>query len=155
MGPCSHIELRVWRCRTNRRTHHSDMLRISGTYRNTWTDGFGCRHTMLAEYRHCQHLKMWNPSKRRRSLYFLIILIVVGYPTPSKEWGHGGRPWSPRSRATSQGLDQKLYRDRESPKSERCKESVAGQCRRRCGVSWDECPQALQEGFLILPILER
>ena len=66
MGPCSYIELRVWRCRTNRRTHHSDMPRTSGTYRNTWTDGFGCRHSMLAEYHHCQHLKMWNPSKRRR-----------------------------------------------------------------------------------------
>ena len=61
MGPCSYIELRVWRCRTNRRTHYSDMPRTSGTYRNTWTDGFGCRHTMLAEYHHCQHLisKQW------------------------------------------------------------------------------------------------
>ena len=66
MGPCSYIELRVWRCRTNHRTHNSDMPRTSGTHRNTWTDGFGCRHTMLAEYHHCQHLKMWNPSKRRR-----------------------------------------------------------------------------------------
>ena len=66
MGPCSYIELRGWRCRTNRRSHHSDMPRTSGTHRNTWTDGFGCRHTMLAEYHHCQHLKMWNPSKRRR-----------------------------------------------------------------------------------------
>ena len=70
MGPCSYIELRVWRCRTNRRTHYSDMPRTLGTYRNTWTDGFGCRHTMLAEYHHCQHLKMWNPSKRRRLLFF-------------------------------------------------------------------------------------
>ena len=61
MGPCSYIELRVWRCRTNRRTHYSDMTRTSGTYRNTWTDSFGCRHTMLPEYHHCQHLnlKQW------------------------------------------------------------------------------------------------
>ena len=57
--------------------------------------------------------------------------VVVGYPTPSEGWGHGGRPWSPRSRATPQSLDQRLYRDRESPKSERRKESVAGQCRMR------------------------
>ena len=63
MGPCSYIELRVWRCRTNRRTHHSDMPRTSGTHRNIWTDRFGCRHTMLAEYHHCQHLKMWNLPK--------------------------------------------------------------------------------------------
>ena len=34
-------------------------------------------------------------------------------------------------------------------------ESVAGQCRMRREMSWDECPQALQEGFSILPILER
>ena len=69
MGPCSYIELRVWRCRTNRRTHHSDMPRTSGTYRNTWTDSFECRHTMLAEYHHCQHLEMWIPSKRRATYY--------------------------------------------------------------------------------------
>ena len=30
-------------------------------------------------------------------------VVVVGYPTPSEGWGHGGRPWSPRSRATPQG----------------------------------------------------
>ena len=32
---------------------------------------------------------------------------VVVYPTPSERWGNGGRPWSPRSRATPQGLDQR------------------------------------------------
>ena len=42
------------------------MPRTSGTYRNTWIDGFGCRHTMLAEYHHCQHLKMWIPPKRKK-----------------------------------------------------------------------------------------
>ena len=36
-----------------------------------------------------------------------VIVVVVVYPTPSEEWGHGGRPWSPRSRATLQGLDQR------------------------------------------------
>ena len=46
-------------------------------------------------------------------------------------------------------------REIESPKSERRKESVAGQCRMRSEVSWDECPQALQKGFSILPILKR
>ena len=34
-------------------------------------------------------------------------VVVVGYPTPSEGWGHGGRPWSPRSQATPQGLDQR------------------------------------------------
>ena len=82
-------------------------------------------------------------------------VVVVVYPTPSEGLGHGGRPWSPRSRATLQDLNQRSYRDRESPKSERLKESVAGQCRMRREVSWDECPQALQEGFSIPSILER
>ena len=36
------------------------------------------------------------------------VVVVVGYPTPSEGWGHGGTPWSPRSRATPQGLDQRL-----------------------------------------------
>ena len=84
MGPCSYIELRVWRCRTNRRTHHSDMPRTSGAYRNTWTDGFGCQHTMLAEYHHCQHLKMWIPPKRKKKkfiiqffIFFLLVYIML------------------------------------------------------------------------------
>ena len=61
----------------------------------------------------------------------VVVVVVVDYPTPSEGWGHGGRLWSPRSRATPQGLEQRLYRDRESPKSERRKESIAGQCRMR------------------------
>ena len=36
-----------------------------------------------------------------------IVVVVVDYPTPSEGWGHGGKPWSPRSRATPQGLDQR------------------------------------------------
>ena len=59
------------------------------------------------------------------------VVVVVGYPTPSEGWGHGGGPWSPRSRAPTQDLNQRSYRDRKSPKSERRKESVAGQCRMR------------------------
>ena len=35
------------------------------------------------------------------------VVVVVVYPTPSEGWGHGGRPWSPRNRATPQGLDQR------------------------------------------------
>ena len=37
----------------------------------------------------------------------VVVVVVVVYPTPSEGWGHGGRPWSPRSRATPQGLDQR------------------------------------------------
>ena len=61
----------------------------------------------------------------------LVVVVIVVYPIPSEGWGHSGRPWSPRSRATPQGLDQRSYRDREPPKSERRRESVAGQCRMR------------------------
>ena len=61
----------------------------------------------------------------------VVVVVVVGYPTPSEGWGHGGRPWCPRSRATLQGLDQRSERDTESPKSDRRNESVAGQCRMR------------------------
>ena len=46
-------------------------------------------------------------------------IVVVGYATLSQGWGHGGRSWSPRGRTTPHGLDQRSYRDRESPKSER------------------------------------
>ena len=35
------------------------------------------------------------------------LVVVVVYSTPSERWGHVGRPWSPRSRATPQGLDQR------------------------------------------------
>ena len=46
-----------------------------------------------------------------RAVYLAVarcsLVVVVGYLTPSEEWGHGGRPWSPRSRATLQGLDQR------------------------------------------------
>ena len=35
------------------------------------------------------------------------LVLVVVYLTPSEGWGHGGRPWSPRSRATPQDLDQR------------------------------------------------
>ena len=37
----------------------------------------------------------------------LQVVVVVVYPIPSEGWGRGGRPWSPRSRATPQGLDQR------------------------------------------------
>ena len=74
------------------------------------------------------HRDMWSGHIFSR-FHAQPVVVVVGYPTPSEGWGHGGRPWSPRSRATPQGLDQRSYRDRESPKSEPSKESVAGQCR--------------------------
>ena len=35
------------------------------------------------------------------------VVVVVGYPTPSEGWEHGGRPWSPSSQETPKGLDQR------------------------------------------------
>ena len=83
------------------------------------------------------------------------LLLLLLLPNLFRGMGAWRRSWSPRSRETPQGWDQRSERDRESPKSERRKESVAGQCRIKSEVSWDECPQALQDGFSILPILER
>ena len=42
-----------------------------------------------------------------KTCFRILSLIVVGNPTPSEGWGHEGRPWSLRSRATPQGLDQR------------------------------------------------
>ena len=47
------------------------------------------------------------PSVSTEQLVLPVVVVVVVYPTPSEGWGHGGRPWSPRSRATPQGLDQR------------------------------------------------
>ena len=46
-------------------------------------------------------------APRLASSLATVVVVVVGYPTPSEGWGHGRRPWSPRSRATPQGLDQR------------------------------------------------
>ena len=36
-------------------------------------------------------------SKQTFLCYVVVVVVaVVVYPTPSKGWGHGGRPWSPR-----------------------------------------------------------
>ena len=48
---------------------------------------------------------VWHPALFHQ-------LILAGLPSCCCypilfEWGHGGKPWSPRSRATPQGLDQK------------------------------------------------
>ena len=96
MGPCSYIELRVWRCRTNRRTHHSDMPRTSGTHRNTWTDGFGCRHTMLAEHHHCQHLisKQWMIQQFNNIAVLLLFLTWMWIPFKGRRLVAVGSTWS-------------------------------------------------------------
>ena len=40
-------------------------------------------------------------------IFEIYSVVVVDYPSPSEGWGHGGRPWIPRSRETLQGLDQR------------------------------------------------
>ena len=62
-------------------------------------------------------------------IFAVKVVVVVGYPTPSEGWGHGRRPWSPRSWATPTAWTRDCRETRESPKSERRKESVARQCR--------------------------
>ena len=41
------------------------------------------------------------------ALIIIFLACCCCYPTPSEGWGHGGRPWSSRSRATLQGLNQR------------------------------------------------
>ena len=63
--------------------------------------------------------------------------------------GHGGKPWSTRSRETPQSLDERSSIEKESSKSER---------RRDCGWSekteinsvWVGRSHVLREGFLIV-----
>ena len=61
---------------------HSDMPRTLGTHKNTWTDGFGCQHTMLAEYHHRQHLisKQMDVDpfqKKEREERCIVISLIV------------------------------------------------------------------------------
>ena len=102
---------------------------------------------------------LWKAFWRRKSSFeagqyvskITTINFCCCFPTRSERWGHGGIPWNPRSRAT--GNPKAWTRDRKETESRQ--KSVAEQCRMRREVSWDECPQALQEGLSILPILER
>ena len=48
-------------------------------------------------------IKVVVRRKELSELKISIVVVVVNYPTPSEGWGHGKRPWSPRSRATIQG----------------------------------------------------
>ena len=63
----------------------------------------------LIEFIHNQNcLKCYGVRLTAHPVFYLFpVFVVGGYPTPSEGWGHGGRPWSPRSRATPQGLDQR------------------------------------------------
>ena len=70
------------------------------------------------------------------------------------EAGQLSRAWTRGRRGVQRKLRVANREQIELPKSKWCKGSVAGQCRMRSEVSWDECPQVLQEGFSILPILE-
>ena len=51
-----------------------------------------------------------NYAKQKANGEFVNCVFVhccCCYLTPSEKWGHGGKPWSPRSQATPQGLDQR------------------------------------------------
>ena len=90
---------------------------------------YGCVLTKQPTNRLCAglHGLPWSPIActtcvftslsllRQQQMLLRPVVVVVTRPLPRD----GGRPWSPRSRETLQGLDQRLYRDRESPKSER------------------------------------
>ena len=50
-------------------------------------------------------------SRRFQELCSLCETCCCCYPTPYEGWGHGGRPWSPRTQATPQGLDQRVAKE--------------------------------------------
>ena len=94
-----------------------------------------------------------NYSNMLLLFFFCICCCCCCLPDPFRgmgAWWKTSEPQKPGNSRRTRGR-----RETESPKSERRKEFVAGQCRMRWDVSWDECPQALQQGFSILPILER
>ena len=62
-------------------------------------------------------------------------VFLLLFPDPFQGMGHGGRPWSPRSRASFQDLDKSSI-ERKSYQSAGGAKSVAGQCRLRWQVSW-------------------
>ena len=65
------------------------------------------RHTLLLTDCATQFLNIVLHTCLSQAHLVDVVVVVVVYPTPSEGWGHGGRPWSPRSRATPQGLDQR------------------------------------------------
>ena len=84
------------------------LLSICGSVSSFFQDILTNLHTMFLLlitqqpwYHFCTYLS--HPQIFRDD----VVVVVVVYPTPSEGWGHGGRPWSPRSRATPQGLDQR------------------------------------------------
>ena len=75
--------------------------------------------------------------------------VVVGYPTPSEGWGHGGGPWSPEARQLSRVWTRG---PRETESRQRVRSwTVQNEIRGVLG----RVPAGQQEGFSILPILER
>ena len=66
---------------------------------------------LLADLVHCHLGKILKRIicliDQRKEDYFIFLVVVVDYTTPSEGWGHGGKPWSPKSWATLQGLDQR------------------------------------------------
>ena len=81
----------------------------------------------------CLNLNIFFGSQRFESDCFgnFRLLLLLLLPDAFRGMVACEKPWSPRSQATPQGLDQRPQRDRELSKSERHKESLAGQCRMR------------------------
>ena len=103
--------------------------------------------------KHCKLTKNgWQPAPMNLTPYLLLLLLITR-PFPkdgSMAEDHGAPKAGQLSRAWTRGREKTESRQRVSGV-----ESVAGQCRMRWEVSWDQCAQALQEGFSILPILNK
>ena len=45
----------------------------------------------------------YDKAEVDKNIEMLLLFVVVVYPTPFKGWGHGRKPWSPRSQKTPPG----------------------------------------------------
>ena len=82
----------------------------------------------------------------------VVIVVVVATRPLLRDGGMAGDHRADlRSWATPQGLDQRSYRDKEPPKSEQCKEFIAGQCRTRKPV----CQRILMRQYASSPRKEK
>ena len=87
---------------------------------------------------------------------FIAIAIFLLLPDPLRKMGAWRKTMEPQNPGNSPWTLTRGRRETKSrAKSERRKESVAGQGRMKWEVSWVGSQQALQQGFSIMPILER
>ena len=110
---------------------HRNKLRVIFWLREYFSDITCAQNCLKVGSSNCnQARKVSIEKKANAAVQPCCCPAMCCYPTPSKGWGHGGRPWSPRSRQLPKAWTRGR-KETESPKSERRKQSIAGQCNMR------------------------